>query len=57
MSRGVREGVGHSTYLSPSARGRHDGRSDIIDRAMAARDGSERLLDAMLRYYERRAAA
>lgn len=53
----MKRGRPHSAYLSPTTRVKADGRSDIIDRAMAARDGSERLLAALMRYYERRAAA
>lgn len=42
----------HSGYLNYSPN-----MNDEVVRAIAARDGSKRLLDALLRYYERRAAA
>ena len=48
---------GHGTYLSTSNGGDTSGRSDLTQRYAAARDGSARLLAALLRYYERRNAA
>ncbi|GLV28176.1 hypothetical protein TomTYG75_07000 [Sphingobium sp. TomTYG75] len=44
-------------YLSPSSGIDDRGVSDMPERVRAARDGSNRLLAAMLRYYERRRAA
>ena len=52
-------GVRTSTkaYLSPSSGIDGRGVSDVHARYQAARDGSARLLSALLRYYERRQAA
>lgn len=47
----------HSAYLSPTSGQDLTGRSEMIDRAVSAREGSERLLAALLRFYERRKAA
>lgn len=47
----------HSGYLSGSNGEDLTGRSDLIGRYRDAKDGSARLLDALLRYYERRKAA
>lgn len=48
--------TGHSLYLSASSRQSGGAGREAADR-LAARDGSARLLDALLRYYERRKAA
>lgn len=47
----------HSAYLSPSSDLGAFGLWDDAQRRNAARDGSARLLSALLRYYEQRRAA
>ena len=42
-----------SGYLSPSSQTDLSGRSDMLERVNEARRGSDRLLAAILRYYER----
>ena len=43
-------------YLSPSSQTDRSGRSDMNERMSDARRGSEKLMAAVLRYYERRSS-
>ena len=45
-----------SCYISPTSQIDMSGRSDMNERISDARRGSKKLLTAVLRYYERRAA-
>lgn len=47
---------GHTAYISPTSGIERSGRSDVRERYNAARDGSARLLAAILRHFEGRRA-
>lgn len=44
----------HTAYISPTSGIERSGRSDVRERYNAARDGSARLLAAILRHFEGR---
>lgn len=44
----------HTAYISPTSGIERSGRSDVRERYDVAREGSARLLAAILRYFEKR---